>query len=201
MLSVVIAAENAERVLVPTLTALVPGATAGVVSEVILAVAGSTDGTSMIAESAGCRISAGQGPLGERLRQAAAGARAPWLLFLQPHVVLDSNWVDETRHFIRTVELGGQANARAAAFRPPGEADPFASTLREIAALIAAAFGGGPRAEQGLLISKGFYERLGGHRARDPDPERALLRRIGRRRIALLRSRTLLATDRGFGWD
>jgi hypothetical protein len=193
MLSVVIATENAERLLVPTLTALVPGATAGIVSEVIIADAGSADETRMIAESAGCRFNAKAAPLGERLREAAVGARAPWLLFLQPGVVLDGTWIEETRGFVQRAELGGRANARAAAFRPPGEADSLAATLREAVELFLAALGGSRHPEQGLLISKTFYERLGGHRAEDADPERGLLRRLGRRRIVMLRSRTLLA--------
>ena len=41
MLSVIIATDESERVLVPTLSALVPGATAGIVREVIIADAGS----------------------------------------------------------------------------------------------------------------------------------------------------------------
>ena len=42
-----------------------------------------------------------------------------------------------------------------------------------------------PRPEQGLLIAKHFYLGLGGH-PETADPETALLRRIGRRRLALL---------------
>ena len=72
MLSVVIATENAERILLPTLAALVPGATAGIVREVIVADAGSSDATAMIADAAGCRIDVMAAPLGHRLRQAAA---------------------------------------------------------------------------------------------------------------------------------
>src|SRR5580700_2007291 len=75
MLSVVIATENAERTLVPTLAALVPGATAGIVREVIVADAGSSDATALIADAAGCRIDVTLAPLGHRLRQAAARAR------------------------------------------------------------------------------------------------------------------------------
>src|SRR5437879_2874015 len=110
MLSVVIATENADRILVPTLTALVPGATAGLVSEVIVADAGSSDATAMIANAAGCRIEATLEPLGHRLREAAAGARSAWLLFLRPGVVLDSTWIEETKRFIQNVEFGGKAN-------------------------------------------------------------------------------------------
>src|ERR1700692_1911590 len=105
MLSVVIATENAERVLVPTLAALVPGATAGIVSEVILADAGSRDGTAKVADVAGCRYIASNAPVGARLRAAAADARAPWLLFLRPGVVPDATWIDEVRRFVHDSEL------------------------------------------------------------------------------------------------
>ena len=193
MLSVVIATENAERVLVPTLAALVPGATAGVVREVIVADAGSSDATAMIADSAGCRIDVLPGPLGDRLRQAAANARAEWLLFLRAGAVPDWTWVEETRRFIEQAELCGRVDARAAAFRRMPEADTLGSSIVEGLALIGAALGAQPRPQQGLLIAKTLYERLGGHRGADADPEAKLLRRLGRRHIILLRSRAMMA--------
>jgi glycosyltransferase involved in cell wall biosynthesis len=195
MLSVIIASENAERILGQTLAALVPGALAGIVNEVILADAGSSDGTAMIAESVGCRIEIAAAPLGLRLKRAAAVARTAWLLFLRPGLVLDSTWVEEASRFIQASELGGRADARAAAFRPPGEADGFAAMLAEGLALILAALGGRARPQQGLLISKSLYERLGGHHGEAADPETDFLRRLGRRRIALLRSRTMLVGE------
>jgi hypothetical protein len=195
MLSVVIATENAERILVPTLAALVPGATAGIVREVIVADAGSSDATAMIADAAGCRIEVMPAPLGHRLRQAAANARAAWLLFLRPGAVPDWTWTEETRRFIEQSELSGRADTRAAAFRRTGEADTFGSALVEGFGLIAAALGAQPRPQQGLLISKALYERLGGHLGEDADPERKFLRRLGRRRVVMLRSRTMMAGE------
>ena len=56
MLSVVISTHESERSLVPTLAALVPGATGGLISEVVLADAGSTDATEEVADIAGCRF-------------------------------------------------------------------------------------------------------------------------------------------------
>jgi hypothetical protein len=49
-----------------------------------------------------------------------------------------------------------------------------------------------------LLISKTLYERIGGHRGEDADPEDKLLRRLGRRRIVMLRSRIMMAGDGEF---
>jgi hypothetical protein len=190
---VVIATENAERILVPTLAALVPGATAGIVREVIVADAGSSDATAMIADSAGCRIEVLAAPLGRRLRQAAASARGPWLLFLPPGAVPDWTWTQESQRFIEHAEASGRPDARAAAFRRTGEADTLASALVEALGLIAGALGAMPRPQQGLLISKTLYEGLGGHRGEDADPERRFLRRLGRRRIVMLRSRTMMA--------
>jgi len=195
MLSVVIATENAERVLVPTLAALVPGATAGIVREVIVADAGSSDATAMIADAAGCRIDVMVAPLGHRLRQAAAGARAPWLMFLRPGAVPDWTWVEETRRFIEQAELRGRTDARAAAFRRTSEADTVGAAIMEVLGLIAATLGAQPRPQHGLLIAKTLYERLGGHRGEDADPEAKLLRRLGRRRIVMLRSRTIMAAE------
>jgi hypothetical protein len=193
MLSVVIATDNAERILVPTLAALVPGATAGIVREVIVADAGSIDATTMIADAAGCRIEVTAAPLGHRLRQAAANARAAWLLFLRPGAVPDWTWIEETRRFIEQAEMGGRADKRAAVFRRTGEADTLGSAIVETLGLIAAALGARPCPQQGLLISKTLYERSGGHLGEDADPETKFLRRLGRRRIVMLRSRTMMA--------
>ena len=76
MISVIIATNESERPLLPTLAALVPGAMAGIVSDVIVADAGSHDGTAAVADVAGCRFMVMPGPLGTRLSAAAASARA-----------------------------------------------------------------------------------------------------------------------------
>jgi hypothetical protein len=52
--------------------------------------------------------------------------------------------------------------------------------------LLRTALGARPKAGQGLLIAKTFYEALGGHREVEA-PESDLLRRIGRRHILLLK--------------
>ena len=192
MLSVVIATHESERALVPTLSALVTGAVAGVVREVIIADAGSQDGTVQIAEGAGCRLLIAPGPRGGRLKAAADMARAPWLLFLAPGIVPDATWVDECRRFIEQAELTGVGSEQAAVFRKvPAHFRPM---LVEALALLRAALGGpGANAGEALLIAKPLYHRLGGHLPEDEAPDRALLRRLGRRRIALLRTGVMTA--------
>ena len=188
MLSVVIATHDSERALLPTLSALVAGAGAGIVREVIVADAGSADATAAIADAAGCHFLSFALPRGARLKAAAQAARAPWLMFLVPGTVPDATWVDETRRFIEQAELRGCAGTYAAVFRPGSAA--FRPALIEALALLWASLGGGPSAGQGLLIAKGLYDSIGGHRDVG-EPERDLARRLGRRRLVMLRSGAL----------
>jgi hypothetical protein len=179
MLSVVIATLDSERPLLPTLAALVPGATAGLISEVLVTDGGSRDDTARIADVAGCNFLTPDGPLARRLQAAATAARAPWLLFLRAGTVLDGPWTGDVQRF------AGRASKdeRAAVFR---RGAPVQAALSEALSLVAAALGARPRPQQGLLISKQFYTALGGHSEKAADPETDLIRRIGRRRIVML---------------
>jgi glycosyltransferase involved in cell wall biosynthesis len=185
LISVVIATHDSEALLVPTLAALVPGALAGIVREVIVADAGSSDDTAKVADIAGCTFMVAPGSLGARLAAAAATTRANWLLFLQPGTVLGARWMDEVSRFMHEAQFDG-SESRAAVFRQ--RARRRQSALSEAFALIASSFGTLPRPDQGLLIAKRHYDAIGGHHADQPDPEINLLRRLGRRRIETLRS-------------
>src|ERR1051325_9362224 len=94
MLSIIIPTHDSERPLVHTLAALVPGATAGLVREVIVADGGSRDGTEQVADIAGCVFFSSAKPLGTRLNDAAAKARGEWLMFLRPGAVPGVTWID-----------------------------------------------------------------------------------------------------------
>src|ERR1041385_91738 len=110
MFSVVIATNDSERALVATLAALVPGATAGIVREVIVADGGSRDETEQVADYAGCAFFSSGEPLGTRLNAAAAKARGDWLMFLHPGARPGPTWIDETIAFVQ------QARRQAAVF-------------------------------------------------------------------------------------
>jgi glycosyltransferase involved in cell wall biosynthesis len=188
LISVVIGTDNSERILVPTLTALVPAAAAGIVREVIVTDHGSTDATAEVADMAGCEIMVSEAPLADRLREAAGRARAPWLLFLKPGVVLDAGWIEETSRFIEFAELNGSAQQRAAVFRRASAIVESRPVLFEALALLKSALGARPHPEQALLIFKPLYDQLGGHRADALDPEVDFLVRLGRKRLVTLRS-------------
>ena len=177
MFSIIIATHDSERALVPTLAALVPGATAGIVREVIVADGGSRDKTEEVADMAGCRFLVSTLPVGARLKAAADQARGDWLMFLNAGAVPGVTWIDEAIAF---VEKTG-ADARAAVFA--SEAG-LAATLRRAFFL--------PTARQGLILHKSFYGELGGHPPDSPIPEKSLLRRIGRRRLKTLHTAVVL---------
>ena len=179
MLSVVIATKDSERALVPTLAALVPGAMAGLVSEVLIADGGSRDDTTAVAEHAGCNFLVMDAPLAQRLNAAATKARAQWLLFLQPATVLDATWIGDAQRFADMV----RPEAQAAVFR---RGAPMRAGVLDALSLLATTLGRLPRPEQGLLIAKDFHLKLGGHSESATDPERDLIRRIGRRRLTTL---------------
>lgn len=184
MISVVIPTQESERLLVPTLAALVPGAMSGLVSEVVVIDANSRDATEEVADIAGCRFIKSEAPLGARLKAATASTRTPWLMFLQPGCVPEPGWIEACERFIEAASRIDGA-ARAAVFRPPGAADLLRPAMAEVLALLRVIAGGGPRPEQGLLIARRFYDVLGGH----PDsnePEAAMLKKLGRRRVTML---------------
>lgn len=192
MLSAVVPTNESERALVPTLAHLVAAAAYGMLREVIIADAGSKDATAEVADVAGCRLMTLPGPLGPRLAAAAAAARAPWLLFLRPGIMLEPGWIGEAAQFIEASEHRTGAEPCAAVFRPG--ATVGRPILFEAMSLLRVALGGRPRPEQGLMIAKRVYQRLGGHFDR-ADTERDLLRRLGRRRIVMLRAGAVAASD------
>jgi len=170
MLSIIIGTHDSERPLVHTLAALVPGATAGLVREVIVADGGSRDGTEQVADIAGCVFFSSAKPLGTRLNDAAAKARGEWLMFLRPGAVPGVTWIDETLAFLQR-NSGGAASFKC-----------------EAAGIFGRLFTLRPNPDHGLMLAKSFYRELGGHRADTKDPEADLLRRIGRSRLTMLRT-------------
>jgi hypothetical protein len=189
MLSVIIPTEGVEQPAVATLAALVPGAAAGVVREVLLVDRGSTGVIERVADVAGCRFLPFEGSYAAALAAGARQARSPWLMFLHAGAVLDPGWIDETAQFIQGVAISGRP--RAGIFRYARS--PYADTrLRDgfkfLARMIA-----GPSADQGLLIARDHYERLGGYAPNVRRSEARLLRRLGRSSRTLLRSRIMVA--------
>ena len=189
MLSVIIQAEGAEGPIVATLAALVPGAAAGVICEVLLVDRTGASAVERVADVAGCRFLAFDGSRAAALAAAARQARSPWLMFLDAGAVLEPGWIEETTQFIQ--RISGSERPRAAIFRyvrSPYAETSFRERLKWLGRMIA-----GPRADQGLVIARAHYERLGGHAPGARRAEAKLLQQLGRSSRTLLRSRIIVA--------
>src|SRR3990170_3268311 len=174
MLSVIIPTEGVEQPAVATLAALVPGAAAGVVREVLLVDRGGSGVIERVADVAGCRFVPFEGTHAAALAAGARQARSPWLMFLHAGAVLDHGWIDETAQFIQRVSMSGRP--RAGIFRYARS--PYADTRLRDGLKFVARMLTGPSAEQGLLIAKDHYDRLGGYAPDAPRSEARLLRRL-----------------------
>ena len=181
MLSVIVATNESERVLVRTLSCLVAGATSGLIRDVVLADAGSTDDTAEIADIAGCGLLALPGPLGPRLAGAAARVRGEWLMFLSAGAEFDPGWVGEVTQFIERAPAD-MAAVFTEAVPPRGQGSLWSDLLA-----VFRARGSLLKPGRGLLVSKSLYREIGGHRDGSAC-EGDLLRRIGARRLSVLRS-------------
>ena len=187
MLSVVIPTLNAERSLPACLSALVPAAADGIVSEVIVADCGSTDLGPRIADEMGCEIVQAARGRGQQLAAgASAASRGSWLLFLHADTVLEEGWHAEVRSFVEKADASGEHRAAAFAFR----LDDFGARARWLERLVGVrcALFALPYGDQGLLISRQLYRELGGYRQMELMEDVDLVRRIGRRRLMMLRS-------------
>src|SRR6516225_7867706 len=159
MLSVIIPTEGIEQPAVATLAALVPGAAAGIVREVLLVDRADTGVIERVADVAGCRFLRFEGTRAAALAEGARQARSPWLMFLRAGAVLDTGWIEETTQFIQGVALSG--NARAGIFRYARS--PYADMRLRDRVSAMTRLVAGPRTDQGLVIARDHYFRLGGH--------------------------------------
>jgi hypothetical protein len=189
MLSVIIPTEGSEHPVVATLAPLVPGAATGIIREVLLVDRAANGVIERVADVAGCRFLRFDGPRAAAMAAGARQARSPWLMFLHAGAVLDHGWIDETVQFIQ--RASGSDRPRAGVFRharSPYSDHSLRDGLRSIGRMIA-----GPFADQGLLIARDHYERLGGYALDAGDSEARLLRKLGRSSITLLHSRIIMA--------
>ena len=180
MLTVVIPALNVGHFLEACLDTLEVGRS--LISEVIVVDGGSSDDTVGVAERRSVRLIVEGRGRGRQLRAGASAASSEWLLFLHADTMLGPDWAQAAERFMR---VPGNAE-RAAAFRfVLDESSPAAARLDRIVAWRCRALGLS-YGDQGLLISRGLYERLGGYKPLALMEDVDLVRRIGRNRLTVL---------------
>ena len=195
MLTIVIPTLNAEATLRPTLASLVPGVLSGLVKQLVICDGGSTDGTLEIAEEAGADIVNSVSGRGLQLAAGARQAKADWLLFLHADTLLEPGWEYEVAQFIGQSEHA-TPDMQAAYFRfRLNDRSAKARWLERVVSwrcwLFALPYG-----DQGLLIEKSLYERLGGYQEIPLMEDVDLVRRIGRSRLTGLGHNAVTGADR-----
>lgn len=187
MISVVIPTLNAQAELPGTLAALIPAAVDGLVREVIIVDGGSKDRTLQVAENSGAEIITGTAGRGPQLKAGAAKARQPWLLFLHADTELGPGWDQIASHFMEKVDRG-RVTPSAAAFRFRLMDEGWRPRALEAAVGLRCALFKAPYGDQGLLIPRSLYEEVGGFDTLPLMEDVDMIRRLGRRRITMLRA-------------
>lgn len=195
MITVVIPTLNAQEGLARTLTALVPAAVDGLVRQVVVSDGGSRDATLRIADDAGAEIVSAPTGRGQQLATGAALARNSWLLFLHADTVLDPGWEREAAMFMEKVDTGRLSEA-AAVFRFALDDLGFRPRMIETAVAVRTGLFKLPYGDQGLLIPRRLYDRIGGYRPVPLMEDVDLVRRLGRRRIVAMRTPAVTSAAR-----
>jgi rSAM/selenodomain-associated transferase 2 len=184
MLSIVIPALNAASSLANCLQAVQAA------DEIVVVDGGSSDGTGTLAEAAGARVVSAERGRGSQLAAGAEAALGDWLLFLHADTVPGPAWHEAVlRHIARQPE-------QAAAFRFRLDDRSWQARLVERGVALRVALLGLAYGDQGLLISRALYRRVGGYRPLPLMEDVDLVRRIGRRRLRVLGETAVTSAER-----
>jgi rSAM/selenodomain-associated transferase 2 len=174
MLSVIIPTLNAASALEATLKSL---EAPELVGEIIISDGGSTDSTCEAAERLGATVIGGLPGRGTQLITGAAQATQPWLLFLHADTKMDPDWQAEVQAFI------SRKKDKAGVFK--FALNDATSSARRVEKFVAwrCKWFDLPYGDQGLLISRRFYNQIGGFKNLPLFEDVEFVRRIGRDKI------------------
>lgn len=178
MLSVVIPTLNAAQSLGRCLDAVAEAGGA----ELIVVDGGSTDQTVAIARDRRVGVHLTRRGRGPQLRSGGRLAGRPWLLFLHADTRLPASWLDEVENFT----IQPDAPRLAATFRFGLDDPGWRARLLERLVAIRVRCLGLAYGDQGLLIHRTLYERLGGYKDLPLMEDVDLIRRVGRERLVVL---------------
>jgi rSAM/selenodomain-associated transferase 2 len=190
LLSAVIPALNAEAHLGACLDRLKDA------DEMVVVDGGSSDYTIEIAERHGARLLCAATGRGHQLSAGADAADGEWLLFVHADTRLSEGWRAEADRHIAA------SPGSAACFRFRLDADRWQARLIERGVAARSRLLGLPYGDQGLLISRKLYEKVGGYRPIPLMEDVDLVRRLGSARILMLDADAMTSAERWLrdGW-
>jgi rSAM/selenodomain-associated transferase 2 len=190
-LSVIVPTLNAAHTLGRTLDALTPQRH-GLIKEVVIVDGGSDDETLDIAQKLGCRVVRASKGRGTQLRRGAAAATGEWLLFLHADTRLNADWATFTSDFV--ARPGSGQLAAVFQFR----LDDIRTRARALEVLVSlrTRWLGLPYGDQALILSRKFYDDIGGFSDIPLMEDVDIIRRIGRRRLTILPAYAVTSAQR-----
>ena len=153
-ISVVIPVLNAEKQLAHCAAALIEGVEAGLIRELIVTDGGSTDETQLVADEVGAVWIRGAASRGGQLKRGCVAARGDWILVLHADTILDAGWSVEVATHLNSSDTRYFTLAFASGGLPARFVAGWANLRSRLFGL--------PYGDQGLLISRALYERVGG---------------------------------------
>ncbi len=187
MLSVVIPTLNAAERLPALITTL-----KSVADEVVVADGGSTDGTRNLAQHEGAVVINSAPGRGGQLAAGAKAAHGDWLMFLHADSTMGQGWQDAVRGLIDDPFGEHWAGYFRLAF---DDESHQARRLEQLVAWRSRALGL-PYGDQGLLLHRSLYDRVGGYADMELMEDVALVRKIGRRWLKPLDAAIITSAER-----
>ena len=191
-LSIIIPTFNAITVLGPTLAALAQIEAVGLVKDVVISDGGSTDDTAAAARETGAIVVKTQRGRGPQLQAGADAATGDWLLFLHADTVLAPGWAGVVRAFIARPTASEQAGYFTFVLN---ESSPQARRIERLVRWRNRVFAL-PYGDQGLLLHKSLFRRIGGYRYYPLMEDVDIVHRLGRRRLRLLDGEAITSAAR-----
>jgi rSAM/selenodomain-associated transferase 2 len=189
VLSIIIPTLNATKMLRPTLETL---AACQLPHEVIVADGGSIDDTALIAMEGGAIFLEAQRGRGRQLAAGAAAAVGDWLLFLHADTQPQAGWTEAVQAFM----IDPVNRFQAGYFRFALDDGARAARLIERVVRLRSRILGLPYGDQGLLIGRTFYEKLGGYKRLPVMEDVDIARRIGRSRMKPIGATAVTSADK-----
>ena len=196
VLDVIIPTLDAAAQIEATLVALAEGRGDGagspLIRRVLVVDGASGDDTVARAQRAGAAVIQGPRGRGPQLAAGAAACDADWLLFLHADTRLAPGWSGQVAAFLASDGAADKAAVFTLAF---DDKSPHARVLARLAnwrsRRLALPYG-----DQGLLLSRALYDRLGGFRPLPLMEDVDLVRRIGRARLMQLEAVAVTSAER-----